>query len=57
MVAGSRADEIRAAEATMRKAEANYQELKNGSRPEEIAASESIYKATEADLVRLKADL
>ena len=56
MVNGSRPDEIRAAEAAMHKAEANYEELRNGSRPEEIAASKSIYEATEADLARLKAD-
>ena len=53
---GSRLDEIAAALATMKKAEANYEELKNGSRPEEIAASEAIYKATQADVARLKSD-
>ena len=57
LLAGSRPDEIAAAEATMQKAEANYAELKTGSRPEEIAASEAEFHAAEVDRDHLKRDL
>ena len=43
--------------AASQKAEANYEELKNGSRPEEISASEAEFHAAEADREHLKADL
>jgi HlyD family secretion protein len=57
LLAGSRPEEIQAAQAAADKARAALLELQHGSRPEEIAAADAERLAAQADMERLQKDL
>lgn len=56
LLAGSRKEDIEAAEAAWHKAEHALADLEAGSRPQEIAAAEAAATAAAADMERLEAD-
>jgi len=55
--AGARAEDIAAAEASLRSAQANYDKVAAGSRPEDIAVSEASLRGAQANYDRLVAGL
>jgi HlyD family secretion protein len=54
---GSRPEEIGAAEAQLRQAQADLLKLKNGPRPEEIAAQRAAVEAAKANIERIQSQL